>query len=207
VPQGRHVTLRKLKTINTGSSDFASFHRRCDGRGPVVRKLHKSNASAEIGGVACIASTTASHRCIADGGSSAFALIPYVKAPTAPPGIGSGAVGGGVIAPLSLSLPKDFTLLFNSEIDLLKDSSGDGRHANFINLATVSHEFVKDVTLYFEFWSNYNNDLVRKTMQYSFDLAAAWLVRPNLQFDAGIDFGLNSATPKVQVFAGLSQRF
>ncbi len=32
-PQGRHITLRKLKTINTGSSDFASFHRRCDGCG------------------------------------------------------------------------------------------------------------------------------------------------------------------------------
>ena len=142
-----------------------------------------------------------------DGGSSAFTLIRYVKTPTAPPGIGNGAVEGGVIAPLSFSLPKDFTLLFNSEIDLLKDSSGDGRHANFINLVTASHELVKNVTLYVEFWSDYNNDPVQKTMQYSFDLAAAWLVRPNLQFDAGIDFGLNSATPKVQVFAGLSQRF
>lgn len=142
-----------------------------------------------------------------DGGSSAFALIPYVKAPTATSGIGNGAVEEGVIAPLSFSLPKGFTLLFNSEIDLLKNSADDGRHANFINLVTVSHEVVKSVTLYVEFWSDYDNDPLQKTTQYSFDLAAAWLVRPNLQFDAGIDFGLDSATPKVQVFAGLSQRF
>jgi hypothetical protein len=58
-----------------------------------------------------------------DGGASAFALIPFVKLPTAPTGIGNGAVEEGVIAPLSVSLPKGFTVLFNSEIDLLKKTS------------------------------------------------------------------------------------
>ncbi|HML07297.1 MAG TPA: transporter [Xanthobacteraceae bacterium] len=142
-----------------------------------------------------------------DGGQSAFALIPYIKAPTAPAGIGNGAVEEGVIAPLSISLPKGYTLLFNSEIDALKDSADDGRHANFINLVNLSRQVIKDVTLYVEFWSDYNDDPAQKTKQYSFDIAVAWLVRPNLQLDAGIDFGLNSATPNVQVFAGISQRF
>lgn len=142
-----------------------------------------------------------------DGGPSALALIPYVKAPTAPLGIGNGAVEGGVIAPLSFSLPQGFTLLFNFEIDALKNAADDGRHTNFINLVNVSKQLVKDVTLYVEFWSDYNNDPVLKTTQYSADFAVTWLVRPNLQLDAGIDFGLNAATPKVQVFAGLSQRF
>jgi hypothetical protein len=54
-----------------------------------------------------------------DGGSSAMALIPYVKAPTATPGIGNGAVEYGVIAPFAFNLPNNFTLLFNSEIDAL----------------------------------------------------------------------------------------
>ena len=74
-------------------------------------------------------------------------------------------------------------------------------------MATVGHELVKNVTFYVELWSDVNDDPVVKTRQYSFDLAAAWLVRPNLQLDAGIDFGLNSATPKTQVFIGVSQRF
>jgi len=142
-----------------------------------------------------------------DGGQSALALIPYVKAPTAPPGIGNGAVEGGVIAPLSFSLPQGFTLLFNSEIDALKNAADDGRHTNFVNLVNVSRQVVKDVTLYAEFWSDYNNDPSQKVTQYSADFAVTWLARPNLQLDAGIDFGLNAATPKVQVFAGLSQRF
>ena len=88
-----------------------------------------------------------------------------------------------------------------------KNIADSGRHTNFINLVTFSHELVKDVTLYVEGWSDYNNDPVQKTTQYSFDFAVAWLVRRNLQLDAGIDFGLNSSTPKVQVFAGISQRF
>ncbi|HXW41127.1 MAG TPA: transporter [Xanthobacteraceae bacterium] len=142
-----------------------------------------------------------------DGGQSAFALIPYVKAPTAPAGIGNGAVEGGVIAPLSISLPNDFTFSFNSELDALKDSADDGRHANYVNLVNLSRPIVKDVTLYLELWSDYNADPAQKTTQYSFDTALTWLIRPNLQLDFGADFGLNSATPTVQLFAGLSQRF
>jgi len=142
-----------------------------------------------------------------DGGNSALALIPYVKAPAAPAGVGNGATEGGVIAPLSFSLPDGFTLLFNSEIDDLKDAADGGRHANFMNLVNVSHEVVKNVTLYFEFWSDFNNDPTQRTTQLSYDLALTWLVRPNLQLDGGVDVGLTRATPSIQVFAGLSQRF
>ena len=63
-----------------------------------------------------------------------------------------------MIAPLSISLPQGFGLLINSETDILKNSADDGRHANFINLVTVSHELVKDVTLSVEAWSDYNDD-------------------------------------------------
>src|SRR3984885_8398242 len=54
-----------------------------------------------------------------DGGDRAGALIPYVKAPSAPPGIGNGAVEGGVIGPVAVSLPNSFTLLLVPEIDVL----------------------------------------------------------------------------------------
>jgi len=138
---------------------------------------------------------------------TAFALFPYIKAPTAPPGIGNGAVEGGLIAPLAIELPYEFTLLINTEFDAFKDSVGDGRHANYANLVNLNHEVIKDVTLYVEFWSDYNNDPVQKTMQYSFDTALSWTVRPNLQLDIGANFGLNSATPNLQLYAGLSQRF
>jgi hypothetical protein len=141
------------------------------------------------------------------GGTGVFALIPYVKAPSAPPGIGNGAVEEGMIAPLSFSLQNGFTLLFNSELDALKNNVNDGRHANYVNLVNLSRQVIKDVTLYVEFWSDYNDDPTRRTTQYSIDTALAWLIRPNLQFDVGANFGLNTATPAIQLYAGISQRF
>ena len=59
-----------------------------------------------------------------DGGNTAAAIIPYVKAPSAPIGIGNGAVEGGLIGPVAFSLPNSFMLLLVPEIDVLKDSLG-----------------------------------------------------------------------------------
>lgn len=140
------------------------------------------------------------------GGNSALALIPYLKAPTAATGIGNGAVEGGIIAPLALTLPGNITLLLNSELDVLKDSFGSGYHPNYLNLVNLSRTFSGKLTLYGELWSDVNSDSARTVRQYSFDTAVAWLARTNLQFDIGVNAGLNSATPSYQVYLGVSQR-
>jgi hypothetical protein len=142
-----------------------------------------------------------------DGGDSAAALIPFVKAPSAPIGIGNGAVEEGLIAPLSLSLPNSFTLLLVPEVDALKNSADNGRHGNFIFDINLSRELIKNLTAYVELWSDYNDDPLQKTTQLSFDAAVSWIVIPNVQLDVGANFGLTSATPALQVYAGLSQRF
>jgi hypothetical protein len=142
-----------------------------------------------------------------DGGDTAAALIPYVKAPSAPIGIGNGAVEGGLIGPLALNLPNNFVLLLVPEVDAFKNSSDNSRHGNFIFDVNLSREVIKNVTAYVELWSDYNDDPVTKTTQVSFDTALAWVVIPNVQLDVGANFGLTSATPAVQVYTGLSQRF
>jgi hypothetical protein len=142
-----------------------------------------------------------------DGGDTAAALIPYVKVPSAPTGIGNGAVEGGLIGPLALNLPNNFVLLLVPEMDAFKNSSDNGRHGNLIFDVNLSREVINNVTAYVELWSDYNNDPILKTTQVSADMALAWVVVPNVQLDVGANFGLNSATPAVQVYAGLSQRF
>ena len=142
-----------------------------------------------------------------DGGDTAAAVIPYVKAPSAPLGIGDGAIEGGLIGPLAVTLPHNFTLLLVPEIDVLKDSADDGRHGNFIFDINLSRGVIKNVTAYVELWADYNNDPIVKTTQVSFDTAVAWVVVPNVQLDVGANFGLTSATPALQVYTGLSQRF
>ena len=142
-----------------------------------------------------------------DGGDTAAAIIPYVKAPSAPIGIGSGAVEGGLLGPVAFSLPNSFTLLLVPEIDVLKDSLDNGYHENYIFDVNLSREVIKNVTAYIELWSDYNADPTAKATLMSFDTAVAWVFRPNAQIDVGANFGLTSATPVVQVYAGLSQRF
>jgi hypothetical protein len=142
-----------------------------------------------------------------DGGDTAAAVIPYVKAPSAPIGIGNGAVEEGLIGPVAFTLADSFTLLLVPEVDALKDSAGDGRHANLIFDINLSREVIKNVTAYVELWSDYNDDPVVKTSQMSFDVAVAWVFVPNAQIDFGANFGLNSATPAIQVYTGVSQRF
>jgi len=143
----------------------------------------------------------------AEGGDFQAAIIPYVKAPTARQGIGNGATEGGMIVPLSFALPKDFTLVFDPEIDILRNEADYGRHANFQMLANVSHALSETVTGYVELWGQANDDPAGPTKQASLDLSAAWLARPNLQFDMGINVGLTPATPKAQPYIGISQRF
>lgn len=143
----------------------------------------------------------------AEGGDFQAAIIPYVKAPTARQGIGNGAVEEGMIVPLSFALPKDFTLVFDPEVDILRNEADYGHHANFQMLANVSHALSDTVTGYFELWGQANGDPAGPTKQASLDLSAAWLARPNLQFDMGINIGLTPSTPKAQPYIGISQRF
>jgi len=144
-----------------------------------------------------------------DGGSFAFALVPYVKVPTASHSIGNGEVEGGVVAPIQFTLSNNLQVLFDPEIDVLADASGSGYHANTISLVSLTYPVSKTVNVSAELWGDANFDPSGTVSQASFDLGAAWIPakRPDLQFDGGVNLGLNKATPGVQAYVGISHRF
>jgi Putative MetA-pathway of phenol degradation len=142
-----------------------------------------------------------------DGGDTAAAIIPYIKAPSAPIGVGNGAVEGGLIGPVAFSMSNSFTLLLVPEIDVLKDSLTSDYHGNYVFDVNLSREVVKNVTAYVELWTDYNADPTATATLMSFDVALSWMFLPNTQIDVGANIGLTSATSAVQVYAGLSQRF
>jgi len=145
-----------------------------------------------------------------DGGDFQLAVIPYVKAPTGSPGVSNKAVEGGAIAPVSFALPQGFTLLFDPEIDVVRNANDFGRHTNIQFLGNLSHALTDGVTGYLELWGQANNDPASPNKQASLDLSLAWLVwkkSPSLQFDVGANIGLTAATPKLQLYLGVSQKF
>ena len=136
--------------------------------------------------------------------------LPFVKIPTAKPGIGNKAVEAGLIVPVSFALPGDVTLLFDPEIDILRNAANAGRHANFQSLANLSRPLSGSVTGYVELWGSINDDPSGTVEQASLDLALSWMAwekLPNLQFDIGANIGLTRDTPRIQAYAGISQRF
>jgi Putative MetA-pathway of phenol degradation len=142
-----------------------------------------------------------------EGGDYVLAIVPYIKAPTAPSSIGNQHWEGGAYMPFSVSLPRDWTMSISSEIDILENAAMDGTHPNFSNLIDFSHPlFTDSVTGYVEFWSDVNNDVGAQT-QYTGDLALSWAISENMQLDGGINIGLNKAADDWQPYLGISQRF
>ncbi len=143
------------------------------------------------------------------GSDVSISLSPYVKLPTARHGIGNGAVEEGLLIPAQINLPAGWQLTLNGEIDALKNQDGDGRHANYIGIVSISHPLTKTLTGAVELWGDANADPTGTVKQYSFDLSLAWIPArmQNLQFDGGLNLGLNNATPGAQVYVGVSRRF
>ena len=143
-----------------------------------------------------------------DNAKVAISLSPFLKVPTARSGLGDGAAEGGIIVPVQFALG-DWQLLFDPELDVLKNAADDGRHVSAAGLVSLSRPASKTVTLSAELWTQSDFDPNRTTTQYSADLGAAWIPAkaPNLQLDTGVNLGLNRATADVQVYVGISRRF
>jgi hypothetical protein len=141
-----------------------------------------------------------------DGGTTAMALIPYVKMPTAPLGIGNRYVEGGLIAPLAIALPGGFNSIVMAEFDYLKNPNDDFYHANFPALINVNHKIGESVTAYAEVYANWST--IRDVQNiYTLDFALAWNPLPNFQLDIGVNIGLVPAAVPYQIYAGIAQRF
>ena len=140
------------------------------------------------------------------GSSMTVVLDPFVKLPTANR-LGNGAVEGGLVVPLSWDLGNSWSLAATPETDISRNASGSGYHLNAVNVVGLGYGFPNNVSLGAEIWTAQNFDPAGSVSQYSFDLDAAWLTDPETQLDAGINVGLNRATPDLEFYAGMSRRF
>jgi hypothetical protein len=137
------------------------------------------------------------------------ALMPYVKAPIARRPIGNRAWEGGVLVPIDGGLGEGWSIDLTPELDVVADEAGGGHHLALANVVGVDRDLGGGVTATAELWGQVDFDPAGTTRQYSFDLALAWIParQPNLQFDGGVNFGLNRETPDVEVYVGISRRF
>ena len=142
-------------------------------------------------------------------GSFSAAFDPYVKLPTAPVGVGNGAVEEGAVVPLQFALSDVWSLSVVPEVDVLKNADDDGRHAAGVVALGITRALSAQLGATAEYWINENGDPTGAVTQDSFDVAATWQPpgTTDLQFDVGANFGLNRNTPAAQLYFGISHRF
>src|SRR5690606_14994407 len=68
-----------------------------------------------------------------DGGQTALAAMPFLKMPTAQDELGNGAFEGGIIFPLAVALPCEWSMGVMTQCDFAEDADGSGYHPEFIN--------------------------------------------------------------------------
>ena len=136
------------------------------------------------------------------------ALDPFVKLPTANHQLGNGKVEGGLAVAASAALGKSgFTLSLDPELDWVADSDGHGHHAATQQVLNLGFAINDKLSLSAELWGKWDWDPAGTGKQASADGSIAYLVRNNVQIDAGANFGINRQTPDVELYSGVSVRF
>ncbi len=141
-----------------------------------------------------------------DTGTTAFALMPFVKLPTNQDHLGNNSVEGGIIAPLAVALPADWGMGVMSEVDFVRDESGGGHHPEFVNTITFSHDIVGKLAGYVEFFSLVNTESDADWIG-TFDCGVTYSLTDDIQLDAGINIGVTRSAEDLSPFIGLSWRF
>lgn len=141
-----------------------------------------------------------------DGGTTALALMPFVKIPTNQDDLGNHAVEGGLIIPLAVALPGGWNMGVMTEIDFNEDSDAGGYHLEWINTVTFSHAIVGELSGYVEFFSVVSSE-DRAPWVATFDAGLTYAVTDDLQLDAGVNIGLTRSADDLNPFIGLSWRF
>ena len=136
-----------------------------------------------------------------------IALDPFVKLPTANHHLGNGKVESGVLVATSAAVGKGLTLSLDPELDWVADADGDGHHLATQQVLNLGVAATEKLALSAELWGRWDWDPSGTGKQASADASIAYILNNNLQLDAGANFGLNSQTPDVEFYTGVSVRF
>lgn len=141
-----------------------------------------------------------------DGGTTAFAVMPYVKLPTGGKTLGNGAVEGGLVLPLEVELPSDWGLGLMGQYDWNRNGTGNGYHAEFTHTIMLEHALGKRMRGFVEFYSLASLDRGSSWVGMVGG-GLAWSVNDNLMLDAGVHCGVTRAADDVRPFIGFTWRY
>jgi hypothetical protein len=134
-----------------------------------------------------------------DGGSTALALIPWIKIPTGE--LSNDEWQGGLIIPLGINLTETIGLGLMAEIDYIHN--GTLHEFEFLHTAVLGFSLNEKTGAYAEYIGIWKED------SYEAYLAGGmnYSVNEHLILDFGVQSGLNSHAEDLGIFTGFTKRF
>ena len=140
-----------------------------------------------------------------DTGPTAFALLPYVKIPTASREIGNDHVEGGLVSPIAWRFGDAGDLSAMVVFDIPRNQANDGYAPDIVHSVSYSHDLPGGLNGYVElagFWSPSGDQDYRGY----FDTGVTKALGPNSQIDTGVRVGLTRAADDFALFFGVAWR-
>lgn len=138
-----------------------------------------------------------------DFGQLAMAIMPYLSIPTHT-AVSERRWAGGLILPIAIALPNDWSLGIMSQFDFIGRSKTDDGQFQWLQSITTGIPVTETISTYFEMVVVASQ---KARIQWSGNAGVNLQVLENLVFDVGCRVGINRAAPDLGLFSGFSVRF
>lgn len=141
-----------------------------------------------------------------DSDNLAWALMPFVKLPTARDALGNGRVEGGLILPVAFDLNARWGCGLIVALDGVRDEADDNYRMALVTTATVATEIARGVGVFLEL-ANEATETSSSDWVSTFNSGLTLALSPDRQLDLGANLGLTDAADAIAFFLGYSSRW
>jgi hypothetical protein len=140
-----------------------------------------------------------------DGGTTAFAIMPFIKWPLSQSDARNGKTEGGIILPLAVELPAGWSMGLMAEVDFVRDEGG-GYDTEYLNTIAFGRDIAGNLAGYVEFAALFTPESDAQ-WQGLLGVGLTYGLDEDTQLDFGCNFGVTKTAPDFNPFVGITRRF
>ena len=139
-----------------------------------------------------------------DGGTTAMAVMPFVKWALPESNLRNGKAEGGIIVPLAVALPRRWAMGVMAELDFVSDGAG-GHNTEFLSSVTFGRDIAGNLGGYVELVT-VSGSAPGFERRGQLNAGGTYVLDENTRLDFGCNFGVTNSAPDFNPFMGLSWR-
>ena len=138
--------------------------------------------------------------------SSALAIQPQFKIPSASGQVGNGHFEATVGFPFLMNLPLDLHLGLETFLSDQRNLANTSAVLGWQNSISIDRVFFEKFDFYLEYWAGITTEHHTKAQQ-TLDIGVIYALTDSVALDTGVNFGLNNASTDYEWVAGVTVRF